>query len=228
MAGFPNLYCTDEDILDLVKGDFAGLLPEAQCMASGSDGVFLSSDRWTLTVASTPDFGDRGLAAGHVVLFEELNPRIKNDALVVVSADGPNCLLRRAGLTPGLGEPPAPAAGASAVNYTCKTALPQITQAVFDLNRRYRIGSSVQLLSFSDFRRATALWTARDLYFGQYRSFGIGEGSDVLKKKATDMERMLADELAVLDQTYGPNKPGRRIRSSPMVDSTDWRVPRNF
>src|SRR4051812_26471689 len=114
------IYANDEDLRSRLGADFLYLVPREQRLAAGTDGVFSSADRWTLTSASN-DFVNQGAAGGMVC---RLPTKISPGTVPPFGASGEafavdatssltphDVLLRRIGAAVGAGYPPGPAAG---------------------------------------------------------------------------------------------------------------------
>lgn len=141
------LLATDEYIATLCYGDFAVLTPGSNLMASGTDGVFQSTDLWTLTSA-TNDFAALGVVVGHIVRLEggaPQNPAFKGSGqfFAVGSVATGRVTLRRVGQGDGKGLPPSPAGGLAAVKFTVATLNPQIEDVTFDLYRQFGIDPKI-------------------------------------------------------------------------------------
>ncbi len=136
-------YATDEDIALRSPSDYALLCPRDQKLAAASDGSFDPIDRWVLRSLSV-DFAVSGLAPGHVIQL--LGPltafKAPGELLIVESVAPAELRLRRLGQGPGVGSPPSPVGGLSAVEFLALTLAPQVERAAADLNGRFRIGDS--------------------------------------------------------------------------------------
>jgi hypothetical protein len=136
-AALATVYCTDEDIALRALGDYPALCPDHQKLAAGTDGVFLSADRWKLTSA-TVDFTAAGVHAGNVVQLTAPRAQFRNDGeLFIVESVGSDgaATLRRLGKGAGVGQPPAPAAGLTGVAFEVLTLDPQIEQATYEIQQ---------------------------------------------------------------------------------------------
>ncbi|WP_152053634.1 hypothetical protein [Tautonia marina] len=123
-------YASDEEVALLSPSDVGPLFPDDQRIASGVDGSFDPSDRWTLHCSSVT-FTDSGLHPGHVVrLLAPVDRFPHPGALFGVAEVGEHFVkLRRLGMAPGLGEPVAPPEGLADVSFVIMTLDPQISQA---------------------------------------------------------------------------------------------------
>ena len=114
-------------------------------------------------------------------------------------------LLRRKGLAPYEGQPPAPPGGLSGVEFVVRTLGPQIQRASFDLDRRFGIDDrvpgrrAVDLDDPRQLREAVVLTVLYEQYLDQSRQFSGPSASpdDWYAAKA----RIAKEELAeVLDR----------------------------
>ncbi|MEW4571247.1 hypothetical protein AB1L88_25525 [Tautonia sp. JC769] len=123
-------YASDEEVALLSPSDVGPLFPSDQRIASGADGSFTPSDRWTLNSDSV-SFTDAGLRPGHVVrLLAPLDRFPPPGALFGVAEVGEHAVtLRRLGMAAGLGEPVAPPEGLTNVAFVIMTLDPQIRLA---------------------------------------------------------------------------------------------------
>lgn len=139
LNGLATVYCSDENIALRAWGDYMAVCPPSQKLAAGSDGVILSADRWTLTSA-TVDFEAAGIVPGHVVWLRVGNTFGSQGEIFAVNAvDGDAVTLRRLGQTASVGQPPAPAAGLTGVQFSVLTFGPQIDVASYDANHFFGI-----------------------------------------------------------------------------------------
>ncbi len=194
------LYATDEDIALRASADFAILCPRDQKLASGVDGLFDSSDRWTLRSPSV-DFASQGLMPGHVVQL--LGPsaifRPPGESLIVVHCDGFGVTLRRRGQSVGSGQPPAPVGGFLGVEFAITTLAPQIEQASFEIDRRLGISDfhagrqASDLMDPRELRELVVLTVLHRQYMDMSRGAG-GASQDALAVKA-QLIKIELDEL---------------------------------
>lgn len=206
------LYCTAEDVYQLAVGDYAIVRPEAQKVAAGVDGVFAAADRWTLTSAST-NFETRGAKAGLVIELAKGGGRPSaKDTLAVSSVSGTSITLKRCGIDAGQGEPPAPSAGLSGVEFRIHTLDPQIRRVSSELNRDYGVDELVTGRRSSDLYDPTqltyacALWTVRDLYLAAARSGG--RDADGLWAKYRECAEQLEALLERVSVAWAPQSSG--------------------
>jgi hypothetical protein len=174
MTMLATVYCTDEDILAWAPGDFATLVPAAQQIAGGSDGVVASGSR-TLTSTSS-NFTASAVADGHVVLlYKSAAPaETPTDILVVNSVSSSHVLsLRRPGMVAGEGAPPA--TSLQSTPFAIRTFWPQIENASFEINRRLGIDPALSawtpddLADQRDLRQVTVYAVLAFSYRGQCR-----------------------------------------------------------
>ena len=135
------VYATDEDIALRASADFAALCPRDQVLASGSDGVFVASDPWTLTLGLgrfrrlRPGAGAGGPADQADDL---LRGRTASCSRSRPSRPGA-ITLRRKGQAAGVGQPPAPRAGWPASSSPSGRSARRSRLASYDLDRRFGI-----------------------------------------------------------------------------------------
>lgn len=192
-------FCTDEDICVVCSADFATLAPKDQVVAQGSDGVFLTSDLWTLNSASV-DFNARGLVVGNIVQLTGPNSVFKGSGVkLAVAAVNPNQVtLRIVGRPWGYGQPPGPVTGQTGVSFLCTTFAPQIEYVQYDLYQRYDIDDTISQTAFAqlyDMRQLQMVATLEVVvraYRGDVRS---GKEGDFAMKLAK-YERELSDVSA--------------------------------
>src|SRR4051794_18663923 len=112
-------YCTDEDIALRALADYPVICPDSQKLAHGTDGAFAAAAPWTLTSQGV-DFAGYGVHAGNVVHLTQPRSVYRNEGeLFAVAAVAAGAVtLRRLGKPSGIGQPPAPAAGLTAVAFT--------------------------------------------------------------------------------------------------------------
>jgi hypothetical protein len=203
MSATPISYATDEDLVLRASADFSLLCPRDQKLASGTDGLFDASDRWTLMSPSV-DFAAQGLAAGQVVQLLGPTTTFKppGEALVV-AAVGPNrVLLRRKGQSAGVGHPPAPAGGIMNVEFLAATLAPQIARASYDLDRRYGIDDLIDgrrpgdLYDPREVREAVVLTVLMKQYRDMSREGGSPARDDAFAAKARLVKQELDELLA--------------------------------
>jgi hypothetical protein len=120
--------------------------------------------------------------------------------------------LRRKGQPPGVGQPVSPG-GLSKIEFLVTTFLPQLTQASYDLNRRYGIDDLIagrrpcDLFDPQEVLEATVLTVLYRQYLDMSR--GGDERSDTFSAKARSFKQELDDLLAttVLHWSASPGLP---------------------
>lgn len=139
-----TLLCTDEDIWVHAPSDFGLLTPASQQVASGADGTFDPSDRWTLT-SPTVNFEAYGVVANNIVLLSTPKGVFggAGQFLAVNSVSGNSVTLRRPYKPLGVGMPPSPADGLTSVTFAVNTLAPQISEATYDLYQRFGLDENV-------------------------------------------------------------------------------------
>lgn len=224
MLVYPLLYATDEDIALRASADFPLICPRDQKLAEGADGRLDSGDRWTLKSA-TVDFAAQGVAPGHVVQLQTSTAYPATaESFIVDSGKAGGVVLRRKGQPAGIGQPPAPAAGASGLPFLVLSFGPQIVAATDDLNRRMGIHPRTGGRTPSDvddlgaLRDAVVLSVLRRQYLDMSRA--SSPQSDVFAAKARLVAQELDDLLArlilhgpYLDPASGPGPMTNRIAS---------------
>ena len=112
--------------------------------------------------------------------------------------------LRRLGTEPGVGYPPAPAAGLTGVEFLIASLDPQIEEASFDLNRRFGIDPNVagrspaDVYDLRDLRQACVLTVLAQRYAAETR----GDQGD-FALKLTQVRQELSEVLARLTLRWG-------------------------
>jgi hypothetical protein len=197
------VYATDEDIALRASTDFVALCPRDQLLASGVDGVFASTDRWTLTSASV-DFAAFGLMPGQVVrLTKPTSVFGANGELFAIQTVATGAItLRRNGELPGVGQPASPSGGLSQVEFTVRTLGPQIQLASYDIDRRFGIDDaiagrrSLDLLDPRQLREAVVLTVLYKQYLDQGRQFaGSSSAPDDLYSAKSRIAKAELDEV---------------------------------
>jgi hypothetical protein len=200
------VYATDEDIAVRAGGDFVTLCPPWQQMAAGQDGVLSAGPPWTLTSASV-DFGSNGVAPNQVVLFTAPKTAFPGGGmlLAVDTVAGNSVTLRRLHKDVGIGQPPCPAAGLSAVSFLINTLDPQTEEASFDIKRRYGIDENIVdrtsswMYDLRDLRMATVLQVLHDRYTAEART----DRGDFARKIAL-IKAQLSEVLDRVQVRWGP------------------------
>ncbi len=203
-ATIPTPYATDEDVALRASADFPLLCPRDQKLASGSDGVFLASDPWTLTSASV-DFHAQGLAPGQVVQLETpgAGPMAGAECLVVLGTAPGSVILRRKGQPGGVGMPPGGADGLGGVRFKVATLGPQIALTSIDIDRRFGIANGLypgrvasELADPTEIRDAVVLTVLYRQYLDASRE--VAGPADTFAAKAQAVKAELDDLLARL------------------------------
>jgi hypothetical protein len=210
------VYATDENLALRASGDFAVLCPDWQKLAQGTDGAFAAGSPWLLTSASI-NFVTAGVTPGHVVLLRKPATAFKGsgELLAVDTASPAGLTLRRLGSGPNLGQPPAPAAGLTGVEFLIASLDPQIEEASFDLIRRFGIDPNVagrtpgDVHDLRDLRQACVLAVLAQRYAAETRA---DHGDFALK--LTQVNHELAEILARLTLRWGGSGTDRQ--------STNW------
>jgi hypothetical protein len=203
------VYATDEDVAVRAGGDFAILCPPWQQMASGTDGVFAPGAPWVLSSASV-NFQSNGVNPNNVVLLSAPKSQYPGGGqlLAIDSVSANTIALRRLHKDLNVGQPPAPAAGLSAVTFAINTLDPQIEEASYDLKRRFAIDdttggdvdrSSQWMYDQRELRIATVLTVLLDRYTQEART----ERGD-FALKAQRIRQQLDDVLARIQVRWGP------------------------
>jgi hypothetical protein len=211
-----TVYATDENLALRASGDFAVLCPDWQKLAYGTDGTFAAGSPWVLTSPSV-NFVSASVTAQHVVLLTKPSTSFKGsgELLAVDSASPAGLTLRRLGTGLNLGQPPAPTAGLTNVEFTIATLDPQIEEASFDLNRRFGIDPNIggrspgDVYDLRDLRQACVLTVLAQRYTAETR----GDQGD-FALKLTQIKRELAEVLARLTLRWGSGGTDRQ--------STNW------
>jgi hypothetical protein len=199
VPSFPQVvYCADEDVATRAPDDFAVLCPKGQSFAAGADGTFSPGAQWVLNSPSI-DFGAAGIVSRCVVKLTAPRPPFTSSGqlFAVDSVSGHSVTLRGIGFPSGLGLPPAPAAGLTAVAFDVPTLLPQIVRAVDEANHYLGIDANLadraparlydpnsQLLTYA------VLLVLERRYTSAVRS--DGDFKDKLKNITTDLDAFRA------------------------------------
>jgi len=212
-------FATDEDIAVRASGDFVALCPRDQTLAAGSDGVFDPGDPWTLRSASV-DFRGHGLAPGQVVRLGKPSTCFgANGELFAIAAVGPGSItLRRKGQVAAVGQPPAPPAGLSGVEFSVRTLGPQIDRASYDLDLRFGIDELIagrrpaDLRDPVELREVVVLTVLYRQYQDQSRQFAGADKPDdwyaakarIIKGERDDLIDRLALKWNAAGDASGP------------------------
>ncbi len=146
----PVVYCSDEDLACRCPGDWWTLCPAWQQLAVGADGVFVSTDPWTLISASV-DFLGQGVAVGSVVNLSAPKPPFRGAgflyAVNAVAVAPYQVTLRQIGQAAAVGQPPSLAGGMTGVAFEVRTFTPQILSATLDVKHRGGIDENLAVRS---------------------------------------------------------------------------------
>jgi hypothetical protein len=207
-----TLYCGDEAILIRASSDYALLVPDSNRMAYGSDGVFDSSDRWTLASASS-DFASQGVAAGHVCILSQ--PGVRSSRFgsdgepFIVSSTAMGLTLRRPGFADGLGDPPGASGGMTGVSFKVVSFKPQIEDASYRINIKFNIDEFLpgrkpsDLYDQREIERLCVLTVLYDRYLDAWRR--SMESQDLWRAKAAAIDREIRDIEGSLSLKWGAN-----------------------
>ena len=165
-------YATDEALAIRDSQDYVNLCPRSQLTASGVDGFFSVNLPWVLNSLSTP-FAGRGLGPGGVVALSKPPSRFRSprgDLFAVQSCSGTTATLRRIGKPAGVGDPPSPVAGLTAVAFDALSFGPQLAVASFDAKKFFGIDeretdrSSARLYDSGELEQYVILTVLQRLY----------------------------------------------------------------
>lgn len=203
------VYCSDEDILVHAGGDFAVLCPPWQQMATGSDGAFAPGAPWVLTSTSV-DFQANGVGPNQVVWLTAPRSQYPGGGhfLAIDSVAANAVTLRRPYKGPGVGQPPAPAAGLTGVSFAISTLDPQIAEASYDLKQRYAIddlagGNLARSSSWIHDLQVLRVATVYSVLLERYTQEARAEHGD-FEKKVARFHQKLDDALARIQIRWGP------------------------
>ncbi len=218
-----QVYATDEDVAIRACGDYPVLCPEWQKLAAGTDGVISSGTPWVLT-SSSVNFQTNGVASNCVVILYAPKSSFAGggELFAIDSATGGSMMLRRLGQALNMGQPPAPAAGLTAVAFKVKTLAQQIEDASYDLNQRFGIDPN------QPYRDTTFVYDLRILrqlcvltvLQRQYTNEARGKDGDFMEK----LKRVNSDLNDLLDRSS--LRWGQFGNSSPPVGRFSTRLTR--
>lgn len=193
------VYCLDEHIAVRAYGDYPLVVPRSQRLAYGVDGAFDPSDRWKLT-SSSVDFTTRAISAGNVIHLTKPSTQFKGGGIQfgIASVSASGLTLRVIGQDDGEGEPPAPAAGLSGVEFTIATFKPQIEDVSYQLNERFNIREPTSLNDQRVLREATVLMVLYRAYSTLART---RDGEYAMKAYEVEQDRDAAVNRVVLRWT---------------------------
>lgn len=192
-----DYFATTEDAAAEASGDFPLLVPEAQVIAQGSDGVIAADDPWVLS--SSVPFEAQGVVSGDVVVlsgdiataaFREFG---SGEIYAVDSVAGSDLTLRIIGEESGIGEPPGVAADLSSVRFVVPTLRRQLRSASSRIRRELNFDEAGDLIAEDDLRDLAVYDVLARLYLAA--SVAAGDSRDDLANKAK-MYARLRDRLA--------------------------------
>ena len=202
--------CSDEDILIHAGSDYAVLVYPWEQLAQGVDGAFANGLPWVLTSA-TVDFEANGVAANNVVQLKAPKGVYGTGGhfLAVESVSGNSVTLRRPYKASGVGQPPAPESGLTAVEFNICTFASMISEATYELYQRYSMDENVAAVGIQRspawvydpqvFRVAAAYWVLLERYTQEARS---SKGDFDLK--VARFQQKLADAIGRITVRWGP------------------------
>lgn len=146
------VYATDEDLAIRAPADFLAICPRDQVLVAGLDGLFLTTDPWTLRSPSV-DFAGAGLTPGQIIRLAGSSLFSAQGELYAIVSAGPGGLtLRRKGQCSGVGRPPSFTANVMGIEFEVRTFGPQIDRACSDLNLRFGIDEAIPGRTSCDLR----------------------------------------------------------------------------
>jgi hypothetical protein len=203
-----QVYCTDEDIAARALDDYPVLVPSWQVQALGTDGVFDPGYPWLLRSASV-DFLAAKVHARQVVHLTKPAAQFRGEGTLLtvegVSTDGSSVQLRRIGKAPGLGQPPAPAAGLSGVEFAIRTFDTQIDKASYDANKIFNIGQGDPQLTSGNLAEPRELeqWTVLTV-LGRAYAARLKERREDFGIKLQEIRAELAELKGRISVRWGP------------------------
>jgi hypothetical protein len=203
-----QVYCTDEDIAARALDDFPVLVPHWQVQALGADGVFDPGYPWLLRSASV-DFLMAKVHARQVVLLTKPAGQFRGEGTLLavegVSTDGSSVQLRRIGKAPGLGQPPAPAAGLTGVEFAIRTFDTQIDKASYDANKIFNIDQGDPQLTQGNLAEPRELeqWTVLTV-LGRAYAARLKERREDFGIKLQEIRAELAELKGRISVRWGP------------------------
>jgi hypothetical protein len=141
---FP-LYASDEKVFIRSRGDFANLTNASEQLAAGNDGIIAPGAFWTLTSASI-DFQGQGVKPQNVIQLTAPKTAFPGGTgrFFAIDTVGPNQVgLRVIGKPLNIGQPPAPAAGLTAITFVINTLTSLIEDASFDLKSMFGVDEAI-------------------------------------------------------------------------------------
>ena len=215
---------SEEDVISRARGDYPLIVPKDQRYAEGSDGAFAAGNRWVLTSAGS-DFLALSVPVGAAVVLGSGQAgntdwaAYRNDLLIASAVTTGAMTLRRRGQTAsGVGAPPGSAAGNTSVYFRVLYTTPQLTDAQYEIQRRYNIDTTDDIQDPDELKWAVVFRALVVLYSDAARE-GLAT-SDVFLKKASLYQAELDRQFSVLDNLYGIQRLSGSVRSDVMGDST--------
>lgn len=192
-------YCTDEDIATRARSDFVQLC-NREYLASGTDGVFASGNRWQLTSAGSA-FSTQGIGTGHVLFITKPSTVVGASGAIfaVDSAVGSAINLRRINMGLNVGDYIGPVGGATGVQFSVPTLMPQIELASYQLNKRFGINDIIagrqpaSLFDPRELRDVCVFTVLCDRYLDLAKQ---SDKDDVWLKKSSTYRQLLGDLLS--------------------------------
>lgn len=178
--------------------DFPLLVPPSQKHASGTDGVIGSGNLWLLSSA-TVDFNSWGIKAGQIVHLTgpKVNFPSPGQCWVIETVDASGITIRRPSQLAGVGQPPSPSGGLTAISFAVLTVFPQIENASYDINRIFGVDDTIpyrdpaSIIDQRQLEAVTVLKTLADLYMQASR-----QPDDDFAVKGRAYAKQAADALA--------------------------------
>ena len=175
-------------------------------MATGNDGVFAPGALWVLTSASI-DFAANGVSPNQVVWLTAPKSQFPGGGhfLAIDQVSDNAITLRRPYMNPGVGQPPAPAAGLTGVSFTVNTFDPQIEEASYELKQRFCIDENVtdRTSSWIYDLQVLRVATVCSVLVARYTQETRTERGD-FDKKVQRLRQKLDDALARVQVRWGP------------------------
>jgi hypothetical protein len=202
-----TVYATDEDVVSLAGADFQVLAGRWFVYASGADGVFSSSDLWTLNSASQ-NFVTQGLKANMVCQLLGPKPQYQGsgDLLAIETVAAHALTLRRVGQALGIGLPPGPAGGITGVTFLVTSLQRQLEDTAYLLNEQFAVDPNTPNRTPGDIydQRILRRLTVYQVVYRQYMNLNRSKAGDFADK--IDYYRdAYQTELAAAIVRWGPN-----------------------
>ena len=218
-APLTTVYATDEDIAVRAGGDYVLLCPRWQKLAQANDGAFTATagGSWVLNSASAA-FQASAIQTGNVVWITGNTSTFKGSGELfgIDSVTPTSVTLHRVGVAAGVGMPPGPAAGVTALQYTLLTFYPQIENASFLINRTYHIDPNVprrtpaDMSDLRDLRDCCVLMTIVQRLVAEVQDFRNGAWAAKLDNYRQSLDS-ITDRLQI---RWSPNES--------VIPSTNW------